>query len=987
MKKVLAIVICLGVFWSNAVAVYAEEMDAEVIAETVEHKEETEFLETTDVTEGAEEVSLLEDDLLSTSQSDETSREQLKIEYVVIDKEIITTGDKQNIIVGVSGVQINDGTWELECHDTYSGEMLKYVSSKNTEEALLFEIQDTSTYQSKINLHSLIYKSENFEQTIVLSDVGIDAAYEICADPIISESTDELCEQLDVESDDATSIEDAIEESEEETTYEMSKEEENLASGSNIVIVLDPGHDATHGGAGANGLAEANLNFKIAQYCKQELEEYNGVTVYMTHDSLNCPYPGTTSGECNSRRVDFAGSVGANLYVALHNNSSSSTAAQGCEVYYPNSSGNINAHNIGAGVAGGIQSQLVQLGLHDRGIKVRNSTDGDTYNDGQVSDYYGVIRNAKRRYGMPSIIVEHAFVTNGSDVANFLSNDSQLRSLGVADATGIANYYGLTKGLSINGICYQYQKDRIDVGASYKANDDNTIFKWQAFNLDKNEWTTIADWNGGNWASWKPRKGNYWLMVEAKNAKGEYDSSIICFNVGKSYLDDYIDLDGMCWNYKSNQIDLGVAYDTNDTAVQFKWQTYDLDRDEWVTIADWNSGNWVSWKPKKGNYWVQVQAKTRKGTLETKTICFSVDRDYRDNYIDIDGICWNINKNSIDVGVAYTTNAKNYKCVWQAYNLDKKEWTTIAQCDNANWATWKPEKGNYWLHVELDTPTGGHDEKTICFSADKDYSKSYIATNGICVIDNQYDYSLGVAYESDDPSVAFRWQIYNADTNQWSLLSDWSGTNWVSWAPDNGNYWIYVQGRNSDGAIADYCISYGVSARYLITGTGATSVQQMANYYRANAVYPSFYTSSDAPNIETFCQLYIEECQAEGIKTEVAFCQAMKETGFLRYGGDVRIEQYNFAGLGATGGGNPGNSFSSVREGIRAQIQHLKAYACTDPLNQPVVDPRFQYVSRGTAKYVEWLGIQENPYGKGWATAQRYGYSVVKDYIAKMFTY
>ena len=113
----------------------------------------------------------------------------------------------------------------------------------------------------------------------------------------------------------------------------------------------------------------------------------------------------------------------------------------------------------------------------------------------------------------------------------------------------------------------------------------------------------------------------------------------------------------------------------------------------------------------------------------------------------------------------------------------------------------------------------------------------------------------------------------------------------------------------------------------------------------------------------------------------------MKETGFLRYGGDVKINQYNFAGLGATGNGNPGNSFLSVREGVRAQIQHLKAYANNEALNNPSVDNRFGYVARGTAPYVEWLGIHENPYGKGWAAADHYGYSLRYDYIAKLLRY
>ena len=151
----------------------------------------------------------------------------------------------------------------------------------------------------------------------------------------------------------------------------------------------------------------------------------------------------------------------------------------------------------------------------------------------------------------------------------------------------------------------------------------------------------------------------------------------------------------------------------------------------------------------------------------------------------------------------------------------------------------------------------------------------------------------------------------------------------------------------------------------------------MITLFNKNSKYPEFYKGTDAPTLEDFCRIYIEEANSEGIRADVAFSQAMLETGWLKYGGDVKIEQFNFAGLGATGG-VPGNSFSNVREGIRAHIQHLKAYANDEPLNNPCVDIRFGYVKRGSAPYVEWLGIPDNPNGGGWAASKGYGQSILK---------
>ena len=166
---------------------------------------------------------------------------------------------------------------------------------------------------------------------------------------------------------------------------------------------------------------------------------------------------------------------------------------------------------------------------------------------------------------------------------------------------------------------------------------------------------------------------------------------------------------------------------------------------------------------------------------------------------------------------------------------------------------------------------------------------------------------------------------------------------------------------------------------YLIEGTSAVTAAELSSCFRSKGVsYPSFYQGSDASTLEEFCQIYVEEAKAEDIKVEVAFMQAMVETGWLKFGGAVQISQYNFAGIGALDGGAQGATFKTIREGVRAQIQHLKAYANERPLNNTQVDPRFQLVKRGSAKYVEWLGQKENPNGYGWATAKDYGYKILR---------
>ena len=171
-----------------------------------------------------------------------------------------------------------------------------------------------------------------------------------------------------------------------------------------------------------------------------------------------------------------------------------------------------------------------------------------------------------------------------------------------------------------------------------------------------------------------------------------------------------------------------------------------------------------------------------------------------------------------------------------------------------------------------------------------------------------------------------------------------------------------------------------VEGTYLIEGDTEVTVDQMVAYFEASKkAYPEdVMRKGGAATIRDFCQIYYEESVAEGIKAEVAFVQAMKETGWLQFTGVVKAEQYNFAGMGATGNSVSGESFKDVREGVRAQIQHLKAYGSTKSLNQTCVDNRFKYVERGSAIYVEWLSIPNNPKKKGWAAAKGYGVDIVK---------
>ena len=156
-----------------------------------------------------------------------------------------------------------------------------------------------------------------------------------------------------------------------------------------------------------------------------------------------------------------------------------------------------------------------------------------------------------------------------------------------------------------------------------------------------------------------------------------------------------------------------------------------------------------------------------------------------------------------------------------------------------------------------------------------------------------------------------------------------------------------------------------------IMGTPQASVEQMKVYIKK--VNPQV-----SDSVTKMIPLYITEGTEEGVRGDIAFAQSCLETGNFTFSGSaVTLDQNNFCGLGVNVTGKKGCSFKTAKEGIRAQIQHLQAYACTDGLKQKCIDPRYTYVSRGCAEYVEHLGIQENPKGQGWASGKNYGQKII----------
>ncbi len=393
------------------------------------------------------------------------------VTYLSVAEDTVSKGQTESIVVGFSLLSDQLTNAVLTVENVDSGIQYQVSETERTENGILFaqDFYTNGTYE----IAGVSYRNGETEETIDFSDIGIDAVFGVNeevsmnADAIVLDGSESDTSDFEAVDEEANAIDNLAAEELEAAVVTIDADnyesQAALLAGSlaastaaaanttltaantngNIVVVLDPGHGGNDGGASAthNGVTyvESVLNLKIAQYCKAELEQYKGVTVYMTRSSD--VYVGLPD------RVEYAASVGADVFVSIHNNSATNSTANGAYVYYPNSNYDAAIGAEGEKLANQIANELAALGIVNHGAVIR-STKVDTYPDGSKEDFYAVIRRSKLA-GFPGLIVEHAFISNASDAKNYLGSDAALKKLGVADATGIAKYFGLSKTTTV----------------------------------------------------------------------------------------------------------------------------------------------------------------------------------------------------------------------------------------------------------------------------------------------------------------------------------------------------------------------------------------------------------------------------------------------------------------------------------------------------------------------------------------------------------
>lgn len=1112
LKPLLALVLSVFMSVSTMTNMYTVRADDEVTQEEPVVEETQTEEETTEeqVPTVEEETPTEEEEVPVEKEEPVVEEEQLgdsnMMEYFLVDNPVLSSGETENFVLSLNNaegysdfkltIQKEDGsTFDLESSEQVDN-LVKFSRVFNEEEKGQYSVT-TLRYVYNGQAYYL-----NFSDLKMDVKFGVDQEYDGYDATLPDLTEDSISSEGVIEVTDVNKAEEEIVNGVASQPATMSVDEFSRHATGGMTICLDPGHGGSDSGANAFGAKESDLTLKIAQYCKEELSKYD-VNVVMTRTTDTRLSEEAAMDLKN--RVEVAKKAGASYFISIHINSAANSAAKGAEVYYPNTSGNKNLSTNGQNLAKAIQKQLTALGLYDRGIKIRNYTDGTTSYDPTSSDkdYYGVIRYAKEA-GITGLIVEHCFISNKEEFDKYLGSNAKLQQLGVADARGIVSALGLQlKNQSLDTLAkdnrnvladgtYNIQSlvnpnYVLDIYGGYTTNGANVQLyrsndtEAQLFKVthDSQGYVTFTNvksgkvldvyggtkknnqniWqfssNGSRAQKWivKP-DGNGYVIISALDSNYVLDLSTgKAVNSSNIQLYTYCGSNAQRWKFsklvsktdklnslaQSNKdvladgtyvistalssnyvLDVYGGYTWNKANVQLfakngtDAQAFKVTHDSqgYVTFTNVNSGKVLEVAGSRAGNNANVQQYSLDGSRAQKwvvqkngsgyTIISALDPNF---VLDLSGA---LVMNGRNIGLYQNNGSKAQQWNFSKHMTDRERCDLFAAQNKDKIADGvyyiKNKNVNYALDVYGGSLYGGANVQL--YSLNRSNAQKWKITHdskGYVMFQNVGSGLYLTSGGSGNSANVYQQKQSNGYNQKWIIMFDTnSNLRIVSALHSNrvldvhgglirnfSNIQLYDSNNsNAQKWVFEYINTNATGGLMQIMGTSQTTVAQMVRYYNSNASgydtfkakyngkYNGILAKGGASTINQFSQIFYEEATAEGVRAEVAFTQCMKETGFLKYGGDVLPNQYNFAGIGATGAVH-GASFGNVRMGIRAQIQHLKAYGSISPLTNQCVDPRFNLVKRGSAQYVEWLGIKENPNGYGWATSKSYGHDIV----------
>lgn len=927
------------------------------------------------------------------------------VEFVYLDSGTVGVGEAQSVVVGFS-VDVADSCVELVNLGNDTTMTLEDVASADGAYLFQASFDAPAAYRVATVRYRLVGDDDGSWRSVSL-DEGASGSFRVSDATSVGGSLSLLGESgdaLDVTFSALGTDGRLVETGSLGELLPASSSGIDLLSG-NFVVVLDPGHGGYDGGASANGLVEKDLNLAIALYCQQELESYPYVDVYLTR-STDVALGSTTSSDLLAR-ADYAAQKNADLFVSIHINAGGGKGAEvwipnDSSWYYSfheigdelgdrildklSSLGLANRGNkdkdYGGGVSysdgspadylsvirncrlNGIPAVLVENGFIDSasdaaflssdtnlralGVAIARSIDEQfdlhaaptLYGLSDVSQetpHYseiGWLVSAGITTGIPQPDGTYRFqgegkVTRGQ-MAAFLyrlagspsfTPSSEVTSL-FSDVKAGSSFSKEIWWLAANGIDEGYSNGTFGAGSALTREEmasmlrrfterfiDPTAKDWASGTSMANRFSDVSASN--------PHAEDIWWLASVGVTTGYPDGRFGC-------TDTVIRQDMAALLYRVNGLPAYVADDdVKGMLVDVSESTSHANEIWWLASQGITTGIPVG----DGTYKFQGEGQVTRGQMAAflyrlagspSFIPSSSDKarfsDVGEGTLFSKEIWWLASTGIANGYPDGRFGVDDYVVRKDMAAFLHRFYNTFGEGDlYANWSASSFAKCRF---SDVNDSTS--------HSADIWWLAATGITNG---------YPDG-RFGGDDTVIrqdmaAF---LYRLDV----LCSRTYGGDGAD------------EGSDTDsGTDADSTPITLLSAEtYSIMGPSRLSAEQMVAMYRSTGKrYPSdAYASKGAATIEGFVRILCEEASAEGVRAEVVFCQSMKETGWLQYGGQVKVEQCNFAGIGAVNGGAEGATFPDVRTGVRAQVQHLKAYASTVPPVNEIVDPRYHLV-------------------------------------------
>ena len=357
--------------------------------------------------------------------------------------------------------------------------------------------------------------------------------------------------------------------------------------------------------------------------------------------------------------------------------------------------------------------------------------------------------------------------------------------------------------------------------------------------------------------------------------------------------------------------------------------------------------SWNFTPDREGEYDLYVDVRDSRGQVKTYSARVTVGFDYSVFGVKCPSTVPLGEKVAYSPEVTGNTSGLSYNYVW-SYEGSWDLWDSTVKrtgepTSDTSWSFTPTKAGRYDLYVDVMDSRGSKETLQTTVRVDTPWTFKSVSVPGSVRSGEAFSVVPVVDGPTQGLSYNYVW-CYEGSWDYWNSTVKETGSTTDSptdaFTLDRaGRYDIYVDVTDVHGNTKTLSASLVVEGNSIM-GESLVSAERMASYYKTKGkTYPVLYAFKGAATIDDFCQIVQEEAAAEGVRADVLFAQAMHETGWLQFGGSVSPDQCNFGGLGAVSSTVGGASFPDVRTGLRAQVQHLKAYASTDPLNNECVDP------------------------------------------------